>query len=1078
MDHSKQSPEAQNQKKSKPTRPLIAVETVYPQVGENIDPGVRLSSADGTVEGQARQLSEGMLALVQRQKMAENIGRVQGNRHLNRVVFEASQAKKLPLQRQPEDDREDTSEETSTSETSSETYDNYGDPGDSGGGDSNQSTPPDGNNSPDETGGDTSETSNPESSGIPGQPGENEQPTTSDTGGGGDDRSRDNRDQTEGGVPGNRDTQQNESQDEEGELSLEDRQAMYQVDRMREDTKGGGYIYGNAYENNLDPETSDRFELLADPAQKERLTRMNAAADSARLGSLQYNYNVGGILYPLIQGVIPYDAAFDHLRAATTQNAYASSAGFSFTGIIAGLQTFLEFLRGLLRVYGDVIGASSTALGYFSLAAGALALIPPLSPALAPLAAAGALAAEALAIVKGVFDIWDGVIGVIQILANAVRARFSGDPLERARICQLMKKEAGDITGAISNAVLFVGTMGVGKGLSFLKGKAGLTSQLDDAGKILGQMEYSAALGQVGRSLKTEWTAISRTIQIHAVQAQMATTVGMKFTYTIKALKAGARRAGQVKAVGGTLSTRLERLEDIGIRQLEGGAGSVTGTATTHAKIAEQNLGEQGAYTGSSGPTENQAVPAEQGQVGSSKVAFWPSILEEIGSTREWIHNAQERMRDQYLLAKDDAGDKAKAVHAVFGGVSIAGSRMTALGMQEASKAAESKGQAGNISGAAANADQQVKAADAKSKGAQGKVQDTAGKIDTLPDQVNAAKAGADKGLLDTITDWVMDKALGTVFGYIGRAQKWINGKILWLALQIAGVNTNDLDLAGIERSALDEETASQAAMGDAQDTAAKGAQVDAKTAQLKEGASNSEKNAIQGMVDTMSWINELDGWDQTLAQVQDKGSAYIQQVAPMMGQQAEGEEGQGETQAITDRELAPLISSAASIKGAATSIPDEIRSAGTEELQALAGKLAAEYPGLTTDLAVSKGQTALNGMIDAGGIVFDSVRANVDRVLQSAQGLVGTQEFASLLMYSRLLQDENTRLQNIQNAIQQGFCSVLQNIADAYYQTYVESASLPGDEEPEPMGPQIGTGQPEETQPAESTPQPVPAGD
>ncbi|MCP4711172.1 MAG: hypothetical protein GY869_21340, partial [Planctomycetes bacterium] len=88
MTKQNRAAEAKSDKKSRPKVKPPVVEKLTDDLAGLVQlPGGSIAAADGgTIEAQAARLGDMRLQTVQRQALAAEIGRVQGNRHLQRVV--------------------------------------------------------------------------------------------------------------------------------------------------------------------------------------------------------------------------------------------------------------------------------------------------------------------------------------------------------------------------------------------------------------------------------------------------------------------------------------------------------------------------------------------------------------------------------------------------------------------------------------------------------------------------------------------------------------------------------------------------------------------------------------------------------------------------------------------------------------------------------------------------------------------------------------------------------------------------------------------------------------------------------
>ena len=598
-----------------------------------------------------------------------------------------------------------------------------------------------------------------------------------------------------------------------------------------------------------------------------------------------------------------------------------------------------------------------------------------------------------------------------------------------------LKKEANDISGNLVSIGIQAATIGLGKALGKIPtGAAGQEAAAIGKMTVKEFMQEMAADARPAASAayKQAMKVAASDAKILGLEAaQLASEARLRggIPMIMQGLRDSARFGTQKWAVPAVMTGKMLAISAGGTA-----AGTGIGFTATGGKMAN-------AMSGPAGPGKNNMVPGEIAKpVTTQTVSYWPDILDKFNSTRGWVQNASERMLDQYNLAKADAGDKAKVVGDVYGGVSrFDGGRIMAAGGAQKAKA-ETGAQTSDKAAAKAK-EGQAKGEEAAKKGteAQAKVAETASKTGEAK---NAAEGGKDQAtkessLWDKAKKWAWDHTLGWVFEKLGALQKWLNDQILALALDWAGLSGGDLDLAGIERSALGDKAKDETAKKDAADTQAAGPQVDAAWAQLTEGASSQEKNAMQGMVETMAWIHDLDAWDQLLAGEQEAGAAYIARTAPLLAHEADTQEG-GDS--IDSAYAAPFLDGATAVEAQASASPETLRNVCTTSLQSkvteLEAAFAPAFAGFDATPAFTTGTKAIDDLMGKATPELELCVADAQRLGGEGAGFIGTTDYAGFAAKASELDAVAKRLQNTQMGVVKAFDTVLQAILDAYVST------------------------------------------
>jgi hypothetical protein len=668
------------------------------------------------------------------------------------------------------------------------------------------------------------------------------------------------------------------------------------------------------------------LDQRADPRVQQIVGDFLARADTLRIDSLGYTYPPG-LLDTLIASIAPYGPAMDILDQATTQNPYKGGDSWLDTA-----QSAIEAYRDMDRLLALDVNTSATIAGAIAAGAAAVGIFTGgLSEVVA--AIAGALSMVGTS-VKVVLDIVDELIGSLQLLILAIRVRNSdGDPAERARLLALMKRESGSIASDVTTAAMEVATIGVGAlGGAACDADAEFGTAFTEQFKPIYNPEE--AMEDAMKPLSsTAGKAAGLTGHIGEMDAQLG-EANLKLYFNPASLVDGLdaiRLHGEIDEAEAELA---EVNHDLAVALSTAKFTALSFGPVTNAGLAPA----QGAISDSAGQTAKDkdklpdAPPAEaelEGHdVSLSHVSAWPAMLQRMSAARPLIHAAQVRMKAQYDAARRDAGDEAWArVMTTFGGVQQNRNRIHTASLQEKAQAAAAEQH---------NADVAAHAGDAADKSNNAKTQHDGAKstsqkaLDVANTQI-ANFGGMKFTAMDLVDGGIGRKLLAKLLSTV---QSQISDLVLNVAAHIAGVDPSELTNAqGDAQQSQGTETTSQAVAGQV------GADTDViqqQTDKLKEGLSESQQNAVQGMVQSERWIEALDSADQALALGIEQGNIYVQQVSRELAKEkaAKAASKADDSPGITAEYIAPILTGAAKLKAYLSGREDAMIAAGADALK------------------------------------------------------------------------------------------------------------------------------------------------
>lgn len=810
-----------------------------------------------------------------------------------------------------------------------------------------------------------------------------------------------------------------------------------------------------------DPRVAELFEKRADPEAREAHTLLLAESEGTRLSALGYSYKPGGFAAAMLELVNPVPGFMEGVGRLTDDNIYSSGEG-----TLARIQSGIHRFRGLLKIL-------DTLAGWVSTAATAVAIIAAITIVGVKVAAVAFKVSVIAGLLQAGIKTFDAFLGIVQLLLNIARARSTKDPVERARLVHQMKQESGMFADSLMGAVIDgVSSFGGGAGKAAVAaGKAGIKAGVKGGARAglsaaarRGLFRGAAAARLARIKVKAGIKAVAKTA------GQLRTVAGVRQMVGSAASSVGARipgtagwkaarlaeynkkLAGQIAGLRGHARAKYHpdaswwSLSASSAKELGGltakklGVDSAKGTAKAVTKVGMSDAARiAGGGPGGGGPGAGPAIGLTYHQV-----AYWPSILEEMGTSREGIHGAQTRMRAQYEKAAVDAGEKRAFIEGIKGTPSQVGTRLRMAGGRQKAEAEADEERADETK------EQADKALKEEQEG-KGKLDEAKGTGDEIMDDTAEAEAAAkgdaarkesSSGWWETTKDYARRAyraTLGRLFDGLNTVKKWIGKVVLKLALSAAGLGDDDLELAGMKSTAEEDAQAASEAQQDAQASEDEADAHDEQIEEAKAGASGQEAAAMQGMVDAGDWIETLDAYDQLLAQEQHHGSNYIADATEAVSAEVGAP-------LVTAAFVQPIVDGAAWITAQAGALPGELESAGGEALGTLLA--AIRRNGLSGD-AGEVAESTVAAWLAAASSLCPQIAAQAGALASGAQGLVGTDWFVVVDdEYAPALERLAILLDVFAASAAAGIGGVLGLVAD----TYGGITSDERDEEPVPV--------------------------
>ena len=790
----------------------------------------------------------------------------------------------------------------------------------------------------------------------------------------------------------------------------------------------------------LDDRVKQELETRADPTLKAGYARAIAGVDSLRVQALQFSFQPNGVWNTLVETFTAKNAFQDHFGQIYTTNAYRGGTSWVDTA-----QSWIEGLRGVVHIIGDIASVVSAWAGLAALVTGALALI--LSETVIGGIALGAIAAIAAEVamvagaVKLLTDIIDTILGVIQMIILIVRARNSKDPAARARFAALLHKEANDFGANVVSIGVQVAVMavsaGVGAGLSrgantFVSSfRSEFTRMITPALKpwtlgsnirgIANMMRPAAAgtgvRGLTGRNLAGQ--TVPRTVLNAEVNAGL---IGVNRQLRVGNRITAARETIPFTAANQMRGARLVLMRRALVSNLlvnTGGFKIGFGASQLQADVKQPRASAGG--TSSSSPSANGGTLSVPQAAGSdlSKVQMWPSQIEAFEAAKGPIQGTTDRTQRQYEMAEAQAGPELSAqVRTAFQGATNSAGQMRFGAMAVQTDAQE--GQANTQRGLqqtqqAGQQRDQMGAQQNRASTSVNRINNEGAKLQSPPPK-------------EGVLGWLYNQTIGRIGAWIGSAQKWVMNLVGKWAMSLAGFSKEEMDIAGIENDMREDDKKDQNSSQEAQDAALKADQIQQTVFQLQENKTRDEQYAIQGMADAQRFIQALEDADRQLAAAISNGQAYIGQVSPMIAHELQTEEAQASIDAAY---IAPAVGGVtaftSSIDGA--NVGESARQQGVGELNSM----KAAFPELDLSTGTSAIGTAVQTYTTAFGTLAGSARTQAAAINTALQAFIGTQDYDGVSANSSALETLAADFQRQATALETQLFAAVQSVVDQY---------------------------------------------
>lgn len=842
-----------------------------------------------------------------------------------------------------------------------------------------------------------------------------------------------------------------------------------------------------------DPALAEFLEENADPKSQDEYKKLLARAEGLRLDSMGYTFKSGGFGSAALSMVLPLEGLAEGWDRLTGDNVYSSEKG-----TVAAIQSGIERFRGILKIVSEISSAVSTISAI--IAAGAA-----LFSWAAGVGAAVAAVALKVSIVSGLIDTaakgLDALLAIVQIVLNVYRAKQTDDPVERARLVQQMKKEAGEFSNSLTGTAM--GLIAAPVGGAGKAASKGLQTGARVARRAVSPLAKAAGVGAIARTARRVGAFARSALRATRRSAKTSARESLEglFKMGARTAKNLRRRVGNLlkpkatwrtmKAIGRKIRigvkgripyskvwkgrahrTLQQRLDVVVVK------GKSLGLETAQAFGEKQLLfkfGKQELLQASGGAKKGLEVgrdiekakagtsPAEvdagagPGEGGAGdKALYWPSILEEIGTVRTDIGTAKKRMKKEYDKAAEDAGDKKQAVIALQGEPMQTGGRIRLAAAKQRADAEQGQ----------ANSEEAAEEVDKAKKGQE----DGKKPLDQAEDAGKEAQSEGAKaeqkakgvpepeGWWEKAKQWVYEQTLGRIFRGLAKIQKGISDFVLEIALGAAGLDGDDMDLAGMKAGAEDDAKKDEETKADTEEAKGQGDEIDSRIATIKDGASNQEKAAVQSMVDTVAYIDALDAYDEALAEHEKVGQEYVGDAAAEFAARDERAEGDAETEEssdelVTDADVGPIRKHAGALSEAASGAPEQLRTFGNGAVDDLVAAIARE--GAPSGPAATAGRAIVDGVVRAAAREHARIAKSAGALAEWADTVVDTGQLPALAQAAAYLDDLIAYFDSVVKTSVDRLESLLDQIPDAYGGGTGASgpAQEPGGEGPVPVG-------------------------
>jgi hypothetical protein len=778
----------------------------------------------------------------------------------------------------------------------------------------------------------------------------------------------------------------------------------------------------------LDQRVTQAFDQRKDPVLAEQYRATVMSIDALRLQATSYSFTNTGFWASFGQMLMPTVAYRDHWNQMVGTNAYAGDGGSNgLNHALAKLQQAIEAFRGAAHLVGDFAGMLSSWGSIAALAGGAMVLTGVLAKPGAVIAAIGVLVADVGAIVKLILDAVDLVLGLVQIALIIARARNTSDPVERARLVGLLKKECGDlaqnITGLVVQAATIALTAGTAAGVSRAFGKS--TSSVfkrELLDQTVGAAKHAGNLRKVIASMKmtTKGTNVAGKTADIAIEAG---TVAIR-----KTIRSGKNR--------NVTFTRIDKFTSFPRYKAKHQA-EVIAVKRECAKIASiefvngpiiNTLGNKSQAESKRADVKQPQDPADVKKVDDngalSTVAMWPSQIAEFERAKAPLADARARMMTQYEFARWELEEiKAAKVEETMGKVIDANGqiRFTAIQKQNEALAGEQTAQQG------VENSNQVGTTQQQMKDQTGQVD---GKVDQMQSQADGLEVPPQPAEEQGWMDYLTQAPMAFIGDVIKKAQDFIAQTAMQWMTSAAGFTKEELDAAGIEDSYRADAMKEKKSQTDAKETEQKTSEVQRQAYALMQNATAREQQGIQGMIDAQQFLSALDQAEADLNELITEGNAYIAKAQEILQHE---QSTQLEHKGIDAAYVAPLVNACAGFSEAIKNGGKDTASAATSRAKGVLAQMKEAYP----DLDVGRG----NARIDSDALDFTNAYIDVEcafvieasNIRAGAQKLVGTKDYAAVTALAADYDDMVTRFEKSEDALNEWLANAMANVLGVY---------------------------------------------
>lgn len=760
-----------------------------------------------------------------------------------------------------------------------------------------------------------------------------------------------------------------------------------------------------------------RLDQMADPAAAQRYTTLHGTVDALRLQAMQFAYQSPSIWRAIGQSFLPTEALREHGRQAGGEHVYNGGNLESASGAIEMLQGQLEVARSYIRIVGDLASAVGAWTGFLGIIADAILVVSAFTGIGALLGGAIKKITDAVGaipfLLRAVTDLLDVLIGIVQLVLLYQRLKRTTNPAERARIAQQVKKEAGDITQALTSmaAAALAATLSMVVSASLNTVSGGLTRAIG-ARRLSGN---GAGVRQLSREFGRQFrAAASGTWQLPVSRGSIANTTreaqrAMPRQLRIQQLRRSIERRNAGNAAPLPVVSRIMADPTTAsryTRTLLSNSGFIT------SQISAYNIGTIVSAVQADSKGRRPTEPTQSGRVGNvdgptarisettdrlqiAQLAMWPAQLARFRQLQTLLAPAKVKVLEGYRSAKQDLDPAtAQQFEQLFGRVTQENGRLRSEALHQRM---QSQHQQPQIEQARANVQRGQTAQAGASRAQQqatGQANEVRGAATQLQPVAEPTEPAEQRGPVRSVVDWAYDNTVGRAVNALNQGIANLQANVQsWITSFFANqFSPEELQMAGLEAELGQDQQREQQIQQQASEAETASTRIEADLARLREARTLTEQRAMEASLAAMQMLEELDQADATLTELVANGEAYIRAAIEQL-QHEEGVENAGSS--IDERFVAPIVESVDEAIRRLEGLAEDVRAQARDLLEATLRRFTESTQGTQI---VATTRAAGTQRLDAIGALHAQqvgiARTALGSIVERARAFVGTTDY------------------------------------------------------------------------------------